>query len=89
LGATTPPIADGKLTAGTAGLNVPVVVEINGAQATVSYSGPAPQEVAGPYQVNVVGPSATPVGARIPVEVYAGQYASQPGLTVSVGQPPH
>jgi uncharacterized protein (TIGR03437 family) len=84
-GVTNPASVDGGLTSGVTTLLNPLTVKIAGIDAVVAYAGGAPQELAGLYQVNLVVPRNTASGSRIPVEVFGGNYVSQPGLTLVVG----
>ncbi len=60
----------------------PVTATVNGATATVDYSGPAPGLLAGIIQINVTIPSGTPSG-NIPLTVTVGDNVSQT-VTVAV-----
>ena len=52
-------------------------------KAAVEFAGPAPQAIAGLFQLNAVVPSGLPSGP-VPVIVSFGAASSQPGVTVFV-----
>jgi len=84
-GATDPVSVDGSVTT----MPLPMLkqnvrVTIGGIPAPVSYSGAAPQAVAGLTQINVQVPAAAPSGPSVPVVVQVGTVQSQPGLTMAV-----
>jgi len=84
-GLTIPASVDGALNplTTTGELAASVTVTIGGQPAQVSYSGPAPDLVAGVFQINAMIPSGTPSGPA-PVVVTIGGVASQTNLTVAV-----
>jgi uncharacterized protein (TIGR03437 family) len=84
-GVTIPPSVDGTLNplTTTGELSASVTVTIGGQPAQVSYSGPAPDLVAGVFQINAMIPSGTPSGPAA-VVVTVGGVASQVNLTVAV-----
>jgi uncharacterized protein (TIGR03437 family) len=84
-GQTSPPGVDGLLaTAVFPKPNAAVSVTIGGVDAKVEYSGAAPLEVAGVFQINVDVPGAVTPGDAVPVIVKIGNSVSQKNLTVSV-----
>jgi uncharacterized protein (TIGR03437 family) len=84
LGATTPVVADGSISAAPLPvLNAPVQVLVGGASANVLYAGPAPGLIAGLGQINVRIPTTIGAGAA-PVIVVANGLPSQAGVTLSV-----
>jgi uncharacterized protein (TIGR03437 family) len=81
-GSLNPPLADGSLGPLSPPFPVPVagvVVTIGSVNAPIAFVGQAPGLVAGATQVNVQVPQNAPVGAAIPVMIYAAFYASQLG----------
>jgi uncharacterized protein (TIGR03437 family) len=84
-GQTDPGGVDGQLANGATlpKSKLPVQVWINGKAAQVRYSGAAPGQVAGLFQVNATIPEDTPAG-EVPVQVQVGNGVSQPGITVVV-----
>ena len=64
-------------------LQYPVEVTIGGQRAGIVYQGPAPEQVAGLYQVNCIIPLQTAPGPAA-VQVTAGGRTSQPNVTVTV-----
>ena len=84
-GQTSPPGVDGLLaTAVFPKPNAAISVTIGGVDAKVEYSGAAPLEVAGVFQINVDVPGAVTPGDAVPVIVKIGNSVSQKNLTVSV-----
>ncbi len=79
-----PALADGTI-AGSAlsTLVLPVTATVNGAAATVVYSGSAPGLIAGVMQINVEIPAGTPSG-NAPITISVGGVATQAGVTVAV-----
>jgi uncharacterized protein (TIGR03437 family) len=61
----------------------PVTVTIGGQTARIAYAGPAPQAVAGLYQINCVVPAGV-VSGQAPVVVTSDGRRSQPNLTVTI-----
>lgn len=85
LGQTTPPGNDGHLVLGALPvLTLPVEVFIGGVQAEVTYSGPAPQMVAGVMQVNARIPMGITASPAVPLVLRVGNADSQAGVTVAV-----
>jgi uncharacterized protein (TIGR03437 family) len=84
-GQTDPAGADGQITSGAAFpvTKSPVAVTIDGVPAQVSYSGAAPNLVAGTAQINAVVPGGVNSG-NVQVVVYGGNVASTSGLTMAV-----
>jgi uncharacterized protein (TIGR03437 family) len=84
-GQTDPGGVDGQFATGATlpRPKLPVQVWVNGKAAEVRYSGAAPGQVAGIFQVNARIPEDTPSG-EVPVQVQVGNAASQPGITVVV-----
>jgi uncharacterized protein (TIGR03437 family) len=62
----------------------PVGVSIGGVDSTVLFSGQAPGEVAGLFQVNAVVPGGAAAGPGVPLVVKVGNSASQMGATIAV-----
>jgi uncharacterized protein (TIGR03437 family) len=62
----------------------PVGVSIGGTDSTVLFSGRAPGEVAGLFQVNAVVPGGAAAGPGVPLVVQVGNGASQMGATIAV-----
>ena len=65
-------------------LTQPVEVFIGGAQAEVTYAGPAPQMVAGVMQINARIPAGIAAGPAAPLVLRVGNADSQAGVTVAV-----
>lgn len=63
---------------------LPVTVQIGGANAQVNYAGAAPGLVAGVLQVNVLVPQQAPSGDAIPVVLKVGSVSSQSGVTLAI-----
>ncbi len=63
---------------------LPVRVFIGSAEAEVLYAGGGGGQVAGIFQLNIRVPQSAPGGAAVPVTFYAGETASQPGVTMAV-----
>ncbi len=82
-GNVTPNIVPGTIAQQSNTLSLPFVVRIGGVQATVSYSGLAPNFV-GLYQFNVVVPSVT-TGDTVPVSFSLNGVASTQNLSLAVG----
>jgi uncharacterized protein (TIGR03437 family) len=85
-GALNPPLADGVPGPSTAPFPMPVAsvsATIGGVDAPVAFAGQAPGLIAGATQVNLQIPQTTPVGATVPIIVYAAGYASE-SVTVAV-----
>jgi len=64
--------------------NLPVSVTVGGMDATVSYYGAAPEEIAGVMQLNVEIPANAPTGSAIPVVLKIGNTASTVNTTIAV-----
>lgn len=83
-GQTSPSLRDGEVVGGVLpALQLPVAVTVDGIPAEVLYAGPAPQLVAGVFQVNFRIPPAVKPGPAA-VMVTAGGRPSPPGVSVSV-----
>jgi len=82
-GSVTPNIAPGSIAQQSNSLTSPLVIRFGGTQATVSYSGLAPNYV-GLYQFNVVVP-AIAVGDSIPVTFTVGGIDVAQSLSIAVG----
>lgn len=85
VGALNPPIADGSPGPLTPPFPMPVVgvsASIGGVAAPIAFAGQAPGLIAGATQVNVQIPQSAPVGAAVPIEIYAAGYLS--GATLAV-----
>jgi uncharacterized protein (TIGR03437 family) len=84
-GAMTPPVEDGAI-AGTELSHpvLPVSVLVDGQNATVTYAGSAPGEVAGVLQVNFRIPSQVRTGAAVGVLLKVGRFTSQAGVTLAI-----
>jgi uncharacterized protein (TIGR03437 family) len=63
---------------------LPITVSIGGMPANVQYAGAAPGLAAGLIQINAVIPSAIAASHHVPVIWSAGNYTSQPGVTIAV-----
>ncbi|MCC6389335.1 MAG: hypothetical protein IT167_01935, partial [Bryobacterales bacterium] len=61
-----------------------VRVLVGGVEATVIYAGSVPTVVLGEAQVSFFIPANAPTGAAVPVQVIAGQSASQFGVTMAI-----
>jgi len=87
-GQTSPPGVTGGLANNLNNLPHPVAsvsVTIGGVPATdIRYSGTAPQEVYGLFQVNVTIPTGVTPGSGVPVVLKVGGVSSQAGLTMAV-----
>jgi uncharacterized protein (TIGR03437 family) len=85
LGQLNPAQPNGSVVSGAnlPALLYPVTVTIGGRTAQIAYAGPAPQAVAGLYQVNCVVPAGVASG-QAPVVVTSDGRQSQPNLTVAV-----
>ena len=65
-------------------LNPLPIVNIGGAQATVSYAGPSIGSLLGLLQLNVVIPPGSTTGAAVPLSVNIGGLPSQSGATLAI-----
>jgi len=86
-GQTIPPGSTGQLVSGDLN-SLPrpsqtVTVRIQGVSADVLFAGSATQSV-GLMQVNARIPSNVFASDRVPVEVFVGNTAAQPGVTIAV-----
>jgi uncharacterized protein (TIGR03437 family) len=87
VGALYPAIADGSLGPLVAPFPAPVAgvsATIGGMDAPLTFAGQAPGLVAGATQVNIEIPRSVPVGAAIPVVIYAGGYVSAYTHTITM-----
>jgi uncharacterized protein (TIGR03437 family) len=87
VGALKPSIADGSLGPLVPPFPAPAAtigVTIGGVVAQVTFAGQAPGLIAGATQVNVEVPQNAPVGAAVPITIYAAGYASQVGQSVTM-----
>jgi uncharacterized protein (TIGR03437 family) len=82
-GAMSPAGLEGRVATGVSSLNLPTVVSVNGAPATVLYSGNAPGLVEGVVQVNVRLPFNTIPGQNT-ISVSVGPNATTSNVTVWV-----
>jgi len=85
-GALNPPLGDGMNGPVTPPFPAPVAgisATIGGLSAPVAFAGQAPALIAGVTQVNIQIPRNAPVGAAVPVTIYAGEYVSQ-SVTLAV-----
>jgi uncharacterized protein (TIGR03437 family) len=82
-GQSVPGGVDGAFTQGLGSTQQKPLVTIGGVKAVLQFAGPAPQAIAGLFQVNAVVPSGLPSGP-VPVIVSFGAASSQPGVTVFV-----
>ncbi len=85
-GALNPPLGDGLNGPVTAPFPAPLAdisATIGGLAAPVAFAGQAPGLIAGVTQVNIQIPQNAPVGAAVPVTIYAGGYVSQ-SVTLAV-----
>jgi len=85
----TDPIAPDGVLIGTPlpTLRHKVTVRIDGMDAGVLYSGPAPELVNGVFLIIAGVPTSLPHGGLLPLEVRVDEVASQPGVTVAVDGP--
>jgi xyloglucan-specific exo-beta-1,4-glucanase len=84
-GETNPPGVDGLITGLATPLPIlPVTVQIDGIDATVSFAGDAPDIVSGVIQVNAQVPAGVSPGPAVPVVIKVGGYPSQLGVTLAV-----
>ena len=65
---------------------LPVMVLIGGLPAQVLYAGAAPGFIAGAMQVNALVPAGVPKGSVVQLVLTVGGFASQAGVSVSVGR---
>ncbi len=87
VGSLKPSIADGSIGPLVPPFPAPVAtigVTIGGVDAQVTFAGQAPGLIAGATQVNVEVPQNAPVGAAVPITIYAAGYASQVGQSVTM-----
>lgn len=84
-GVTTPASQDGLIAAPPyPAIELPVSVTIGGLPATIVYAGPAPGQVAGMLQIDIIVPTAAAVSAFDLVELNVGNYSSPSGVTIAV-----
>jgi uncharacterized protein (TIGR03437 family) len=86
-GALYPAIADGSVGPLVAPFPAPVAgvsATIGGVDAPLTFAGQAPGLIAGATQVNLQIPPSAPVGAAIPIIIYAGGYASAYSHTITL-----
>jgi uncharacterized protein (TIGR03437 family) len=84
-GVTSPALRDGEVVSGSLpSLREPVAVTVAGRPADVLYAGPAPDLVAGVFQVNFRIPAGAAAAAAAPVRVFAGGVAGADGVTLAV-----
>ena len=86
-GALNPAIPDGSLGPLIPPFPMPVAgisATIGSVDATVTFAGQAPGLIAGATQVNVQVPQNAPVGAAIPITIYAAGYISQLSQSVTM-----
>ena len=80
VGSLNPPIADGSLGPLTPPFPAPmagVSAMIGSVDSPVVFAGQAPGLIAGATQVNIQVPQNAPVGAAVPILIYAGGYVTQ------------
>jgi uncharacterized protein (TIGR03437 family) len=79
-GPLNPPGADGEVwpSSPLSNLTLPVSVQINGVNATVTYSGSAPGSVSGVFQINVQIPDLSSPPPTVPVTITIGGVTSPP-----------
>ncbi len=83
-GETSPGLRDGEVVGGVLpALRLPVAVTVDGLPAEILYAGPAPQLVAGVFQLNFRVPLGVKPG-QAAVTVTTGGHSSPPGVSVSV-----
>jgi endo-1,4-beta-xylanase len=82
-GAVAGGAVDGSLASGLGKQMLPVTATVAGKAATVTYAGPAPGEVNGVMQVNLILPAGLGSGPQ-PVIVMVNGVASQNGITVAM-----
>ena len=84
-GLTVPPSQDGTVSCQIGDFAQPVSVTIGGVSApAIWYSGPAPCEVAGVFQINVTIPAGVESGPAVPVVVWVGGNSSPSTVTVAI-----
>ena len=84
-GVTAPAGSDGAISTSNTPFTAPVAaVQVNGAEATVLYFGPAPGLVDGVFQMNVRLPATMSAGRGVPLVVTIGGQPSQTGVTIAV-----
>jgi uncharacterized protein (TIGR03437 family) len=86
-GAMNPPVADGAVSPGALPLpapQLPVTVQIRGAETDPIYAGAAPGYVSGLLQVNVRVPATIAFGNSVPLTLLVGGQASQSNVTIAV-----
>ena len=85
-GQTVPAGPDGKIAEDSAIAQREVTVTIGGQDAPVCYAGNAVGLISGVLQVVAQVPDAAAPGDAVPVLVRVGEYATQHGVTVAIGQ---
>ncbi len=84
-GATTPASQDGVIAASPfPSFVLPISVTIDGRPATVKYAGPAPGQVAGMMQIDVIVPQAAFAASYDQVILTVGNFVSPTGVTITV-----
>ncbi len=84
-GATSPPGITGELIAADTKQPIaPIAVTVGGVNATVTYSGSAPDAVTGLFQVDAIVPANLPPGTVLPLLLTAGKATSQPNVSLFV-----
>ena len=86
-GSLNPPVADGSLGPPIPPFPAPlagVSATIGSVNAPITFAGQAPGLIAGATQVNVQIPRNSPVGATVPITIYAAGYASQLAQSVTM-----
>ncbi len=85
VGVLSPPIADGSLGPMTPPFPAPVAnisATIGEVNAPIIFAGQAPGLIAGATQVNIQIPQDAPVGAAVPIAIYAAYYYSAASMAV-------
>ncbi len=77
-------VVDAQLAPGIEHPMLPITVKVGGQNADVLYAGTSPGLLEAVLQINVRIPDAAPQGSDIPVQLFAGDVASQAGLTMVV-----
>jgi len=83
-GSMNPQPADGQVTTILSYSNLPVAVTVGGVAADVLYSGSAPDEVAGLFQINCIVPQGILPGDSVGVNLTVGTALSPAGVVISV-----
>ena len=82
-GLSQPAQSDGVITPDVRSTVLPATVTIGGVPANLQFAGPAPQAVAGLFQVNAFVPTGLPSGP-VPLVIKFGTVSTQSGVTVFV-----